>query len=119
LISGAHAIIYSSDADADRSFFKEVLGFSSVDAGGGWLIFALPPAELAVHPQEPGKPGHEIFLLCDDVEATVTELEGKGVEVEGQRYDEPWGRLAFVHLPGGGRLGIYQPRHAQPHGGRP
>jgi catechol 2,3-dioxygenase-like lactoylglutathione lyase family enzyme len=114
MINGAHAIIFSSDAEADRVFFKEVLGLRSVDAGGGWLIFALPPAELAVHPAEAGKPGHELYLLCDDIDATVTELEGKLVEVERPFVDQPWGRLAFIRLPGGGRLGIYQARHAQP-----
>jgi catechol 2,3-dioxygenase-like lactoylglutathione lyase family enzyme len=113
-ISGAHAIIYSEDAEADRAFFKDVLGFSSVDAGGGWLIFALPQAELAVHPAEPGKPGHELFLTCEDIDSTAAELEGKGVPVERPFYDERWGRLAFIRLPGGGRLGIYQPRHPRP-----
>jgi predicted enzyme related to lactoylglutathione lyase len=114
MITGAHAIIYSADAELDRAFFKDVLGLGSVDAGGGWLIFALPPAELAVHPAEAGKPGHELYLLCDDIDAAVTELEGKGIAVDRPLYDEPWGRLAFFRLPGGGKLGIYQARHAHP-----
>ena len=111
MINGAHAIIYSHDPEADRTFFKEVLGLHHVDAGGGWLIFALPPAEVAVHPAEPGKPGHELFLMCRDIDAAVKELTGKGVTVEPRFHDEPWGRLAFIKLPGGGNLGIYQPRH--------
>jgi catechol 2,3-dioxygenase-like lactoylglutathione lyase family enzyme len=114
MINGAHAIIYSNDADADRIFFKDVLGLHSVDAGGGWLIFGLPPAEVAVHPDEPGKPGHELYLMCADIEATLRDLEGKGARVEPQLYDERWGRLAFLQLPGGARLGIYQPRHPRP-----
>jgi predicted enzyme related to lactoylglutathione lyase len=114
VISGAHAIIFSGDAEADRAFFQNVLGLRSVDAGAGWLIFALPPAELAVHPAEPGNASHELYLLCDDIEATVTELEGKGVSVERPLVDQRWGRLAFMALPSGGRLGIYQPRHPQP-----
>jgi len=114
MINGAHAIIFSSDAEADRSFFKNVLGFDSVDAGDGWLIFALPPSELAVHPAEAGKPGQEIYLMCEDVDRTVRDLESRGIIIERQFYDEPWGRLAFVRLPGGGRLGMYQPRHTRP-----
>jgi catechol 2,3-dioxygenase-like lactoylglutathione lyase family enzyme len=114
MINGAHAIIFSSDADADRAFFKDVLGLGFVDAGGGWLIFALPPVELAVHPAEPGKPGQELYLLCEDIDSAVMELESKGVSVERPFYDEPWGRLAFVHLPGGGKLGFYQARHPHP-----
>jgi catechol 2,3-dioxygenase-like lactoylglutathione lyase family enzyme len=114
MINGAHAIIYSSDAEADRGFFRDVLGLRSVDSGGGWLIFALPPAELAIHPAEPGNTDHELYLLCEDIDATVTELGGKGLTVERPLVDEPWGRLAYIRLPGGGRLGIYQPRHTQP-----
>lgn len=118
MINGAHAIIYSKDAAADRAFFKDVLGLAHIDAGGGWLIFELPPAELAFHPKEAGKPGHEIYLLCDDIDAAVRELKGKAVAVEPRLYDEPWGRLAFIRLPGGGRLGIYQPRHPRASGPR-
>jgi catechol 2,3-dioxygenase-like lactoylglutathione lyase family enzyme len=114
MISGAHAIIFSSDADADRAFFRDLLGLGFVDAGDGWLIFALPPAELAVHPAEPGKAGQELYLLCEDIDTVATELESKGISVERPFHDQPWGRLAFIHLPGGGRLGIYQARHRRP-----
>lgn len=114
MINGAHAIIFSSDAEADRAFFKNGLGLDSVDVGGGWLIFALPPAELAVHPAEPGQVGQELYLLCEDVDTTMTELERKGITVERPFHDQVWGRLAFIRLPGGGKLGIYQPRHPQP-----
>jgi uncharacterized glyoxalase superfamily protein PhnB len=114
MINGAHAIIFSSNAEADRDFLKDVLGLGYVDAGGGWLIFALPPSELAVHPAEAGEPSQEIYLLCDDIDRTVTDLEGRGITVEQPLYDQPWGRLAFIRLPGGGRLGIYEPRHARP-----
>jgi len=110
MISGAHMIIYSTDADADRAFFRDVLDFPSVDAGGGWLIFALPPAEVAVHPaQENGK--HEIYLMCDDVEATVRDLESRGISTTSVS-DQGWGLLTEITLPGGGKLGLYQPRHA-------
>ena len=111
MINGAHVIIYSRDAEADRTFLKDVLGLGNVDAGGGWLIFGLPPTEVAVHPNEAGKPGHELYLLCDDIDATVKDLKSKRVTVEPRLYDQPWGRLAFIRLPGGGKLGVYQPRH--------
>jgi catechol 2,3-dioxygenase-like lactoylglutathione lyase family enzyme len=114
MINGAHAIIFSSDAQADRAFFKDVLDLRSVDVGAGWLIFALPPAELAVHPAESGKPGQELYLLSGDIDGTVAELESRGVEVEKPLYEQDWGRLAFIRLPGGGKLGIYEPRHASP-----
>ena len=118
MIDGAHAIIYSNDAVADREFFKDVLGLPHVDAGGGWLIFELPPAEVAFHPAESGKPAHELYLMCNDIDAAVKELKGRGVGVEAPLYDERWGRLAFIRLPGGGRLGIYQPRHPRASGAR-
>jgi catechol 2,3-dioxygenase-like lactoylglutathione lyase family enzyme len=113
VITGAHAIIYSKDAEADRAFFRDVLGFSSVDAGGGWLIFALPPAELAAHPADDAG-HHELYLMCDDVQATVEELEGKGVELTGPISDEGFGLLTAIRLPGGGELGLYEPRHPVP-----
>ncbi len=109
MINGAHAIIFSRDAEADRAFLKDVLGLPFVDAGGGWLIFALPPAELAVHPDEHGG-RHELYLLCEDIDTTVTLLESKGIRVE-RPHDQDWGRTATIHLPGGGELGIYEPRH--------
>jgi hypothetical protein len=90
-----------------------VLGFSSVDAGGGWLIFALPPAELGIHPAD-GEEGHELYLMCDDVHATVEELQGKGVEFVGSISDEGFGLVARARIPGGGQIGLYEPRHATP-----
>ena len=114
MINGAHAIIYSRDADADRAFLRDVLGLAFVEAGDGWLIFALPPAEVAVHPDEGERPGHELYLMCEDLEASVAELESKGATVQSPFADERWGRLATIRLPGGGELGIYQPRHPRP-----
>jgi catechol 2,3-dioxygenase-like lactoylglutathione lyase family enzyme len=109
VITGAHVIVYSSDAEADRAFFQDVLQYPSVDAGGGWLIFKLPPAEVAVHPAE-GAGAHELYLMCDDVNATVDDLKAKGVTC-GAISDEGWGLLTSIRLPGGGDLGLYQPRH--------
>lgn len=112
MIHGAHVIIYSKDAEADRRFFKEVLGYEFADAGDGWLIFALPPAEVAVHPAESnGK--HELYLMCDDVQKLVADMKAKGVECT-EPADQGWGILTALTLPGGGELGIYQPRHASP-----
>ncbi len=112
MISGAHMVIHSVDAEADRAFFRDVLGFPSVDAGGGWLIFALPPAEIACHPaKENGK--HEIYLTCDDVTATVRQLKKHKVKCE-PVTDTGWGLLTYVSLPGRGRLGLYQPKHPTP-----
>jgi catechol 2,3-dioxygenase-like lactoylglutathione lyase family enzyme len=113
MITGAHAVVFSRDADALRAFFRDVLGFPSVDAGGGWLIFALPSAELAAHPaEEDGR--HELYLMCDDVHATVAELEGKGVEFSRPVTDEGFGLMTAIKLPGGGELGLYEPRHPTP-----
>jgi catechol 2,3-dioxygenase-like lactoylglutathione lyase family enzyme len=109
MITGAHVIVYSRDAEADRAFFRDVLGYPHVDAGGGWLIFKLPPAEVAVHPTDAAG-SHELYLMCDDVTATVTQLADKGVTC-GQVSDEGWGLLTAVELPGGGTLGLYEPRH--------
>ncbi|MCE0761469.1 extradiol dioxygenase [Pseudonocardia kujensis] len=110
MITGAHAILYSTDAEADRAFLRTLLGTRSVDAGDGWLILALPPAEIAVHPTD-GAPAHELYLLCDDVDATVADLTARGVAFEGGTTDEGWGRRTSIRLPGGGALGLYQPRH--------
>jgi catechol 2,3-dioxygenase-like lactoylglutathione lyase family enzyme len=110
MINGAHVIVYSQDAEADRRFLGEVLGFDSVDAGGGWLLFKAPPAEIAVHPTD-GAGSHELYLMCDDVVATVADLVGKGVEVDATVSDRGWGLMSTITLPGGGRLGLYQPRH--------
>jgi len=109
MISGAHMIIYSADAEADRAFFRDVLKLRCVDAGQGWLIFALPPCEIAFHPAaENGK--HEIYLMCDDVAATVQNLTKHAVNCE-PVADMGWGLLTRIPLPGGGKLGLYQPRH--------
>lgn len=114
MISGAHMIIYSKDVEADRAFFRDVLGFPSVDAGRGWLIFALPPAEAAFHPaEENGR--HEIYLMCDDVAATIAQLEARGVACDAVS-NQGWGMLTQITLPGGGKLGLYQPRHPVAHG---
>jgi catechol 2,3-dioxygenase-like lactoylglutathione lyase family enzyme len=113
VITGAHSIVYTRDAEALREFFRDVLGFRAVDAGGGWLIFALPPAELAAHPaDEPGR--HELYLMCDDIEATVAELEAKGVEFAAPVSDEGFGLMTSMRLPGGGELGLYEPRQPSP-----
>ena len=109
MLFGTHVIIFSNDASADRAFFRDVLGFSSVDAGQDWLIFALPPAELAVHPSDDDL-GHELYLMCDDLPAERAALASKGVrtsEVEEAR----WGSVTKIELPGGGTVGLYQPRH--------
>jgi len=113
LITGVHAVLFTTDADADRAFFRDVLDLPSVDAGGGWLIFALPPAELAAHPaEESGR--QELYLMCDDVEATVAELSARGAEIIGPVKDEGFGLVTAIRLPGGGELGLYEPRHASP-----
>ena len=114
MITGMHAVIYTRNAEADRAFFRDVLGFSCVDAGGGWLIFAAPPSEVACHPADHnGK--HELYLMCDDVQAEIARLGKKGVTC-GAVKDERWGLLSTVRLPGGGELGLYEPRHAVAHG---
>jgi hypothetical protein len=112
MITGVHAIIYSRDPDADRAFCRDVLGFPSVDAGGGWLIFALPPAELAAHPADDAH--QELYLMCDDVRATVDELAAKGVEFTTEISDEGFGLLTALRLPSGAELGLYEPRHPSP-----
>jgi catechol 2,3-dioxygenase-like lactoylglutathione lyase family enzyme len=110
MIVGAHVILYSSDADADREFLRELLGLRSVDAGGGWTIVQLPPAEVAVHPAE-ASGAVELYLVCDDVEQTVAELTARGVPVVEPVTDQGWGRLTAIGLPGGGRVGLYEARH--------
>jgi hypothetical protein len=110
MINGMHAILYSQDADATRDALRQVLGTRSVDAGGGWLIFALPPAEIAVHPA--GEGGRvELYLMCDDVAATVAALQAKGFQAARPVSDQGWGLLTAITLPGGVELGLYQPRH--------
>ena len=113
MITGLHAVVFSPQAEQVRAFFRDVLGLSSVDAGGGWLIFALPPAELAVHPAD-GNTRHELYLMCDDIHATLAELRGKGVDVAKDVTDQGWGLLAAIRLPDGSELPIYQPRHPSP-----
>jgi catechol 2,3-dioxygenase-like lactoylglutathione lyase family enzyme len=113
VITGIHAIVFSPAAEKVRAFFADVLGLASADAGGGWLIFALPPAELAVHPAD-GDGRHELYLMCDDIYATLAELRDKGVEVARDVSDQGWGRLAAIRLPDGGELPIYEPRHPSP-----
>jgi hypothetical protein len=112
MITGAHSIIYSNDAEADRAFFRDVLNLPNVDAGQGWLIFGLPPAEVAVHPSDKNDV-HEFYLMCDDVAAFSAEMEKKNVTC-GPVQDMGWGLLTQLTLPGGGELGVYQPRHARP-----
>jgi len=112
MIIGAHSILYSTNAEADRTFLRDVLGFPSVDVGQGWLIFGLPPSEVAVHPGEENDV-HELYLMCDDVGRFVTGLEKRGIAC-GPVLDRGWGLLTQVALPGGGKLGVYQPRHARP-----
>jgi 2-polyprenyl-6-methoxyphenol hydroxylase-like FAD-dependent oxidoreductase len=109
VINGVHALVYSREADGVRSFFRDVLGRKSVDAGQGWLIFALPPAELAVHPTE-GSAHHELYLMCDDIEETVRELGEKGVACSSVK-DEGWGLVTSIQLPGGDEIGLYEPNH--------
>jgi len=112
MIIGAHSIIYSTSPDADRAFLRDVLRLPNVDVGGGWLIFGLPPAEVAVHPAD-ANDVHEFYLMCDDVEALVAEMKKRDVAC-GPVQNQGWGLLTQVTLPGGGKLGIYQPRHARP-----
>src|SRR4051812_18841180 len=115
MINGAHAIIYSTNPEADRAFFRDVLGLANVDVGGGWLIFGLPPAELAVHPAD-ADGRHELYLMCDDVQAFIAEMSKRKVACSAVQ-DLRWGLLTEVTLPGGGKLGVYQPRHPRPTGG--
>jgi catechol 2,3-dioxygenase-like lactoylglutathione lyase family enzyme len=108
-----HAIVFSAEAEKVRAFFADVLGMPSVDAGGGWLIFALPPAELAVHPAG-GETRHELYLMCDDIRATLADLRARGVEVAREVSDQGWGLLAAIRLPDGSEFPIYEPRHPLP-----
>jgi hypothetical protein len=112
MITGSHSILYSKKPEADRTFLRDVLRFPHVDVGGGWLIFGLPPSEVAVHPSEKNDV-HEFYLICDDVERFVAEMDGRGVTCTPVQ-DMSWGRLTQVKLPGGGSLGVYEPRHARP-----
>lgn len=110
MISGAHVIVYSKNAEADRAFFRDILGFNSVDAGHGWLIFALPPAEAAFHPSDESGVAHELYLMCDDLKAEIVSLAAKGVKCSTVQ-EARWGSITKVQLPGGGEVGLYQPKH--------
>ncbi len=109
MIFGAHVIVFSNDAAADRAFFRDVLGFPSVDAGHGWLIFALPPAEAAVHPDEANQ-RHELYFMCDDLKSEIEALDKKGVRCS-EVQEARWGSITKFQLPGGSEVGLYQPKH--------
>jgi catechol 2,3-dioxygenase-like lactoylglutathione lyase family enzyme len=109
MISGAHVIVYTKDASADRAFFRDVLGFDSVDAGHGWLIFRLPPAEAAFHPSDKNGP-HELYFLCDDLKSEMAALGNQGVTCS-EVHEERWGSITRLRLPSGGEIGLYQPKH--------
>ena len=113
MINAVHSILFARDPDAARAFFTDVLELHSVDAGGGWLIFALPPAELAAHP-DGGESRHELYLMCDDIRTTVEELKAKGVEFTREISDEGFGLMTALRLPDGAELAIYEPRHPSP-----
>jgi len=112
MINGTHVVIYTKDTEADRAFFRDVLKFPSVDAGQGWLIFAMPQLEAAFHDSEKSDQ-HELFLMCDNLDATVKELKSKKVKVS-DISEQRWGKLARLTLPGGGKIGLYQPKHPSP-----
>ena len=110
MIIGMHAMLYSKDADAARRFLGDALGLRSIDAGEGWLIFALPPAEMGVHPTD-DEQGPGLYFLCDDIQGTVTHLKSRGVEVTRPIEDQGWGVVTTLRIPGGGEIGLYEPRH--------
>ncbi|HXZ33409.1 MAG TPA: VOC family protein [Terriglobales bacterium] len=112
VINGAHVVIYSKDAEADRAFFRDVLQFACVDAGHGWLIFAMPQLEAAFHDSN-SNDQHEFYFMCDDIRASLRDLKSKNVKIS-EIKDERWGKLANFTLPGGGKIGIYEPKHASP-----
>lgn len=112
MFNGAHTVIYSTDADADRNSMRDVLGFDNIDVGDGWLIFALPPAEVAFHPHASSQ-SHELYLMCDDLAETRKKLLDAGV-TSSEPNDEGWGILSSFQFPGGGSIGFYQPRHDRP-----
>jgi hypothetical protein len=112
MLIGAHAIIYSAKPDADRDFLQNILKLTHVDVGHGWLIFGLPPSEIAVHPAETNG-RHELYLMCDDIDAFVAEMKTHDISC-GAVQNERWGMVSQLTLPGGGTLGVYQPRHARP-----
>lgn len=111
MITSTHSIIYAEDADRARVFFRDVLGFANVDAHGGWLIFKLPPSELAVHPANGASGRHELYLMCDDMTRTVSDLTAAGVEFTSPVTQASFGLLTSIRIPGGGEIGLYEPRH--------
>jgi predicted enzyme related to lactoylglutathione lyase len=110
MIHGAHALIYARDPEKARAFFRDVLRFPAVDAGHGWLIFALPPAELGIHPTE-GDAVHQLYLMCDDIQATMAELSARGVRFTRPVEEASFGRVTALEVPGAGEIGLYQPKH--------
>jgi hypothetical protein len=113
MITGAHSIVFSSDPEADRAFFRDVLELPHVDVGGGWLIFGLPPAEVAVHGAQDSVGSHELYLMCEDIESFVADLRQRAMECSDVQ-NAGWGLMTQITLPGGGKLGVYEPRHARP-----
>ena len=112
MINGAHIVIYTKNPEADRAFFRDVLKFSAIDAGHGWLIFAMPPLEAAFHESE-NNDQHELYLMCADIAATLKDLKSKSVKVS-DVSEGPWGKVATLTLPGGGKVGVYEPKHPTP-----
>jgi hypothetical protein len=112
MITGAHAIIYSTDAEADRIFFRDVLQLSNVNVGDGWLIFGLPPSEIAVHPSAENNV-HELYFMCDDINTFTDAMKKQNIECS-EVKNQGWGLMTHLRLPGGGKIGVYQPRHARP-----
>ena len=112
MINGAHVVVYSKDAEADRAFLRDILGFTSVDAGNGWLIFGLPAAEAAFHPAETND-RHELYLMCDDLKTEMEGLRAKGIDCAGV-VDARWGSITKIRLPSGGEIGLYEPKHPRP-----
>ena len=112
MINGAHVVVYSRDVEVDRAFFRDILGFAFVDAGDGWLIFGLPPAESAFHPAE-ANDRHELYLMCDNLRVEMEELRAKGVQCT-EVVDARWGSITKMRLPGGGEIGLYEPKHPRP-----
>ncbi|MBC7835477.1 MAG: VOC family protein [Phycisphaerales bacterium] len=117
MINGLHTMIYAKDAAKARAFFRDVLGIRAIDAGEGWLIFAMPPAEMGVHPAESveDEAKQQIYLMCDDVHATVAQLTAKGVELSQPITDQGWGLMTSLKIPGGGEIALYEPRHPRAH----
>jgi catechol 2,3-dioxygenase-like lactoylglutathione lyase family enzyme len=114
VISGVHVVVFTRQAEAVRTFFRDILGLDSIDAGGGWPIFELPAAELAVHPSDEEADRHELYLMCEDLDAAAAALQAKGVELSRPISEQRWGRLTAIQIPGAGEIALYQPRHPSP-----